>query len=402
MRFNTVLHRSIFLEMFPPFFVSMFFLTFILLTRRILEVTNMVVNYQAGLSSVLLLLLYSLPHFLTFAAPMSVMMAVLLTFLRLSSDNEVTALKSCGVSPHRFLVPVVLFCALGWLFSMFVTSWLMPRANLSFRDLATGLAQSHIDAAIKERTFIDNFDGVMLYVNQVDLKSKTLVDVFIEDQRNPDLTNIIVAPRGRITTDPSAFKIRFKLFDGIINSVDPVKQTANAIKFETYEMNLDAKKLKSKSTRKRKHRNQMTLSELRDYLKNKKKKNKSYYKALMEYHEKMAMPAACLALGLMALPLGIQARTDKRSMGVVMGISLFLLYYVVLSVGWSLGESGTLPPVVGMWAPNVTMTITGIYLYARAVKDRPFLPDKLTAWFSRISLIKKRKPKDSKPNDDKG
>lgn len=388
-RLNTTLNRNIFLEMFPPFAVSIFFFTFILLTRRILEVTNMVVNYQAGISSISLLLLFSLPHFLTFATPMSIMMAVLLTFLRMSSDNEVTALKSCGVSPHRFLVPVALFCLLGWIATAFVTSWLMPRANLAFRDMAADLAQSHIDAVIKERTFIDGFDGVMLYVSQVDLKRKELVDVFIQDQRNPELNNIIVAPRGQITSDPASYKIRFKLFDGVINRVDLSSQTANAVHFETYAINLDAKKLRTRTTAKSKNRNQMTLSELRAYLESAKDKNTDYNKMLMEYHEKMAMPAACLALGLMALPLGLQSRTDKRSMGIVMGIILFLVYYLVLSVGYSLGESGTLPPVVGMWLPNVIMTVTGIYLYMRAVKDLPMLPEAVPAFLNRCHPFKK-------------
>ena len=388
-RLNTTLHRNIFMEMFPPFAVSIFFFTFILLTRRILEVTNMVVNYQAGLSSIGMLLLFSLPHFLTFATPMSVMMAVLLTFLRLSSDNEVTALKSCGVSPHRFLVPVALFCCLGWGLTGLITSWLMPRANLSFRDMAADLAQSHIDAVIKERTFIDSFDGVMLYVTHVDLKRRILVDVFIEDQRIPNLNNIIVAPRGQITTDPSSFKIRFKLFNGVINRVDLASQTANAINFETYEINLDAKKLKTQTSVKGKNRNQMTWSELRHHLQTTQDRGTGYNKVLMEYHEKMAMPAACLALGLMALPLGLQSRTDKRSMGIVMGIILFLLYYLVLSMGYALGESGTLPPVVGMWAPNAIMTIAGIYFYARAVKDRPLLPEALPAFLKKCHPFKK-------------
>jgi lipopolysaccharide export system permease protein len=47
---------------------------------------------------------------------------------------------------------------------------------------------------------------------------------------------------------------------------------------------------------------------------------------------------------------------------------LFLAYYIMLSVGWSLGESGTLPPVVGMWAPNFVMGGIGIFLYVRMIK----------------------------------
>jgi lipopolysaccharide export system permease protein len=381
MRRITTIQRYIFFELFPPFAVNMFFFTFILLISRILEITNMVVNYQAGLASIFLLLFYSMPFFLAFVTPMSVMMAVLLTFLRLSGDNEVTALKSCGVSPNHFLAPVALFCLLGWLLTTLITNWMMPWANRSFHGLSADLAQSHINAVIKERTFIDSFNGIMLYVSQVDLQNQTLVDVFIEDQRAPNLNNIIVAPRGRIAYDPLAQKIRLKLFDGAINRVDLENQGANAINFETYEMSLDIKQLHGTAVKNLRPLEEMSWSELRQYIKNIKIRDKRYYKALMKFHEKLALPAACLALGLLALPLGLQTRSDKRSIGMVMGIGLFLLYYVVLSVGWALGESGTLPPVLGMWAPNVMMTATGIYLHLRAVQDRPLLPDRLTAIF---------------------
>jgi lipopolysaccharide export system permease protein len=87
----------------------------------------------------------------------------------------------------------------------------------------------------------------------------------------------------------------------------------------------------------------------------------------MKFHEKFSLPFACFTLGLVAMPLGMRARRGKRSMGTVLGIILFLAYYILLSTGWSLGESGTLPPVVGMWTPNLVMTVIGIFLYVRRI-----------------------------------
>lgn len=374
MKFNTILNRYIFMELFPPFAVNMFFFTFILLISKILEIANMVVNYQAGLSSIFLLLLYAMPFFLAFVTPMSIMMAILLTFLRLSSDNEMVALKSCGLNPATLLAPVALFCLTGWLLTTVIMNWMLPWANRSFYDLSADLALSHIDAVIKERTFVDNFDGLVLYVNQIDLQRRSLVDVFIEDQRTPGFNNTIVAPRGRITTDLSAQKIRLRLVNGTINRVDLKTQRANAINFNTYETNLDINKIQAKATKERRPLEEMTWGQLGQYLKENPHKDKRYYKALMKYHEKLSLPAACFALGLLALPLGLQARTGKRSMGIVMGIGLFLLNYIMLSVGWALGESGTLHPAVGMWAPNILMGATGTYLFVRVLKEKPMFP----------------------------
>ena len=369
MRINTIINRYIVLELLPPFGINLFFFTFIFLITKILEITNLVVNYQVSLFSFLMLLLYSMPFFLAFITPMSVMMAVLLTFLRMSGDNEITALKACGMHPHRFLIPVFVFCFLGWLLTTLITMAGLPWGNRSYYRLSLDLAQAHADAVIKERTFIDSFDGLMLYVTKVDLRSRALTDVFIEDQRNKGMDNIIVAPRGRIISEPHKQMIRLRLNNGTINQVDLAKMSANSIAFETYEMNLDLKQMLDSGVGKRKPIEEMGVEELRKYIQSERKGSKPYYKALMKLHEKFALPFACFALGLVAVPLGMRSKRSRRSMGTVLGIILFLTYYILLSVGWSLGESGTLPPAVGMWAPNLLMGGIGILLYVRMIKN---------------------------------
>ncbi len=371
MRINATINRYMVREFLAPFGLNLLFFTFLFLITKILEITNLVVNYQVSLISFLMLLAYSMPFFLVFITPMSVMMAVLLTFLRMSGDNEIVALKACGLNPHRFLVPVMFFCFAGWLLTSTITMAGLPWANRSYYSLSMELAQTHVDAIIKERTFIDSFKGLTLYVNQVDLQNRTMTDVFIEDQRNPAVQNIIVAPDGRISSDPEEQVIRLTLFNGAINQVALDDQSAHVISFATYQMKLDLTELLSKGVAKRKRVDEMNVEELRRYLKSSDEKGKRYYKALMKYHEKFALPFACFALGLVAIPLGMQTRRSTRSSGTVMGILLFLSYYILLTVGWALGESGTLPPVAGMWGPNVVLGGIGAFLYVRMIQDRP-------------------------------
>ena len=208
----------------------------------------------------------------------------------------------------------------------------------------------------------------MLYVNRVDLRQRTLTDVFIDDQRNPAMDNIIVAPSGRIFTEPEKQIIRLQLFNGTINQVDLARLSAHTTAFQTYEMNLDLKAMLAQDAAKRKPIEEMGVGELNALINSTEKGSKTYYKALMKFHEKFALPFACFALGMVAIPLGMQARRSKRSMGAVLGIIVFLAYYILLSVGWSFGESGALPPLVGMWMPNLVMGGVGIFLYIRMLK----------------------------------
>jgi lipopolysaccharide export system permease protein len=142
MKLNTIISRTVFVEMLPPFGLNLFFFSFIFLVTKILDITNMVVNYQVNLGAFLLLLLYSMPFFLAFITPMSVMMAILLTFLRMSGDNEIVALKACGMSLHRFLVPVGFFCLLGWMLTTVIAAAALPWGNRSYFKLSADLAKN--------------------------------------------------------------------------------------------------------------------------------------------------------------------------------------------------------------------------------------------------------------------
>lgn len=368
---NRILHRHIFFNLLPPFFVNLLFFVVIFLITKVLDIVNLIVNYHVSPMVFGLFLLYSLPFFLTFIIPMSTMMAILLTFLRMSADNEIVALKSCGISPHRFLVPVMIFCLLGWGLTSFIEMKALPWGNRSYNTLSLELAQSNVDAIIKERTFIDEFDEVTLYINQVDLQTKTLMDVFIEDRRTPGIKNAIMAPRGHIAMNADNHELHFRLYKGIINQVDLAHRTADNINFDTYEMKLNLEQLVGGSGPRKVSRSEMSLGELSRLLSESTTKDKDYYSTMMKYHEKISIPFACLALGLLALPLGMESRRAKRSSGMVMGIVLFLIYFILLSAGWSFSESGSIHPLVGMWAPNVIMGGLGVFFYRRALQDQP-------------------------------
>ena len=103
---NTIINRYIFKELWSPFGISMAFFSFVFIMAELPEITDYVVNYQIGLKTVLLLLTYAMPYFLQFVIPMSVMISVLLTFLRMSADMEIVALKAGGVSIYRLLPAV--------------------------------------------------------------------------------------------------------------------------------------------------------------------------------------------------------------------------------------------------------------------------------------------------------
>ena len=369
--------------MIPPFVINLLFFNFIFLLTKILDITNMIVNYRISLFDVMLLLIYSMPHFLEFVIPMSVMATVLLTFFRLSSDNEIVALKAGGMSIYKLLPPVLLFCLIGCILTGFMTIYGLPWGRLAFKKLTYEVASSNVNIGMKERTFNDNFEGVMLYTNKIDLKNKALIDIFIEDQRTKNIISTVVAPRGEMYSEPDKLLFHLRLHNGTINQVDIEHSTVHSINFDTYNINFDLKK--SVTAKKgRKDEKEMSIAELSKYLKDNVNKDAKYHATLIEFHRKFSIPFACFALGLLGVPLGVQSKSAKRAFGLGLGLIFFLLYYLMLSAGWVFGEAGFYPPLIGMWMPNIVTGGIGLYLFVRTANDQPSLISYLPYLFKRI------------------
>ena len=84
------------------------------------------------------------------------------------------------------------------------------------------------------------------------------------------------------------------------------------------------------------------------------------------------------------MPLGVQSMTMGRSFGLFTGIMLFMLYYLILSIGSVFGETGAYPPIIGMWMPNIVLGSIGLYIYMKVANEEPLVFDSLTRYFKRI------------------
>ncbi len=254
MKVNSIISRYIFKEIITPFVIILIFFTFIFLMTKLIDITNLIVNYRIGISSVFMMLVYTTPYFLVFVIPMSVMMAVLLTFLRLSGDNEILALKAGGINICGMLPPVFLFSLIGFILTGFMIIYGLPWGRTAFKEEGLKMAASNVNIGLKERTFNDSFKDVMLYINKTDTKNNMLTDIFIEDQRTGGIAVTIVAPKGELLSDPDTSAFHLKLFNGTINQVDLKKKEANSINFDLYEIRLDMEQTLSKAKNNEKKR----------------------------------------------------------------------------------------------------------------------------------------------------
>ena len=368
-----ILFRYLLQEITPPFCVNLLVFCCIFLISRMLEVTRLIVNYQMDIFSVLRIVVHSIPSFLIFVLPMSVMMGVLMALLRLSSDNEILAIKSGGVHICRLLPPVLCFSILGCIVTLFMTVYGAPASRMATKQLLFQVVSSNLNVGLKERTFNDRFKGVMLYITTIDPQTGVLKHLFVQDHQNEKNIRTIIANKGKILSDSDTGRFQLQLFDGVINQVDQDQTSVYSVNFDKYYFNLDLNQLFKKAQKEsQKSYKEMSLKELKNSLK------PSYYDEeyglrLMEYHKKFAIPFACIALSLLAMPLGIGTQSQRRSFGVVLGLIFFLLYYLLLSLSNGIAESSGLPVVICIWAPNIIIVALAIYLFVRAAQEKSFM-----------------------------
>lgn len=373
MKLNTIINRYIFFEMIPPFIVNLIFFTFVFLMGNILRVTNLIVNYNVSLLDVAAMIAYMIPFFLEYVIPISVMISVLLTFLRMTSDSEVIAIEASGVSLLHLLPPVFTFCAMGVVMACSISIFAVPWGKISMKQLTYEVASQNLDIGLKARTFIDNFEGITLFINDIDPKADWLYDVFIEDQRSDKFVSTIVAPRGRLFAEEGKTSSLLRLMDGTINQVDIKGRSSNSIKFDTYDVYLDLDTANSNGAkRKDKHRLEMTLADFRAYFRSNTVEDPYYYTMLSEYHQKFSIPFACLALGFLAMPLGIMSGAARRSFGLGLCMLFFLVYYILLFTAKVFAEAGLYSPVFGVWLPNMVMLALGLYFFIRTMRSQQF------------------------------
>ncbi len=355
--------------MIPPFILTLGFLSFVFLLAQILDITNMIVNYNASLVSILLLLFYCTPEFLQFTIPMSIMMAVLLTFLRMAVDNEIIAVKAGGGNIYHLLYPVLLFSFFGFVFTFIITVYGISWGKVSYDKLAIEVASKSVDASLKEGSFNDSVDGIMFYVNKIDVKNKVLYDVFINDSRDDKNQSIIIAPKGKRFSNKGNTSFILRLYNGVINNVKLDDKSVNTINFDTYDVDIPFEKKGGERFKKKKSIKQSTIAELNEYIKTadnvKAKRN-----AIMTLHKRFSLPVACFALGLLAMSLGLKSAFSKRSSGLGLGLVCFLFYYFLLGTGLSCGKSGLLPPALAMWIPDIVMGTLGVIFLVRIAGEK--------------------------------
>ncbi|MDR2162047.1 MAG: LPS export ABC transporter permease LptF [Desulfovibrio sp.] len=363
-----LLHRVILRELAQTFLICAGALLTIILIGKGIQARDLFLGLDLSATDTLLLFLFLVPTFLTLILPISCMISVFLTFLRMSSDRELTALRAGGVSAYQLLSAPAMFSllcmGLAFLVSMHGIAWGMGK----FRSTVMDIAHTRAKVSLQPGVFNQNLLGLTLFARRVDPDSGRLFGVLFEDKTQPEHSSTtILAPTGEIVTDAERGEIIFNLENGRLYRVE--QDEVSIILFENYSIRLHLNKLFEGMDMGDIRPKEMSLADLRRFAKVEDGGSARFLrKVQVEIQKRWALPVACLTLGLFAFPLACSFEGARRQTGVVLSLFFFLLYYSIFSLGLTMGESGALSPLIGLWAGNILFALAaagGVVLVAR-------------------------------------
>lgn len=358
----TILQRRLFRELLFLFGLCLGSLLSLILIGRILQLRDLFLTLGLTLLDLGLLFFYLSPFFLLLLIPVACMLSVFLTFLRMSTDRELIALKSGGVSLYQLTPAPIVFCVLCCLLTLFTSlygvSWGMSR----FRGAIVGYAKTKAQLVLQPGVFNKEFPGLMVFAQKVDIDAGLLENIIVEDQSRKSIMATILAPVGHFKTVPGKGQVLIALDNGRIYQQE--KDKVSVLSFDSYQVKLDLTRVLKGFTLDEEPPKEMSwekLQRLRDAPQASPGHEAKYFRKLaLEIHKRWVFPLACLVLGLFALPLACAFEGLERHYGIILALGWFLIYYTLLSVGLSLGEAGVLPPSIGLWIPNVVFLVVGV------------------------------------------
>ena len=363
--------------LWSPFLVATGVVLFLLnLLFYLLSFLRYLLEYQAGVKNSFLLLLYIQPGFLVLAIPIGFLVALLVVYGRLSADGEVMALETCGYSVRVLVWPMMGVAFLLSLFLVLFMDTLLPWGNTSFLKLDYRVTTERSAVIIKERVFIRDFEGYILYVDQKDERDNLLKGVKVEalnDRGYPYRT--IIAREGMFRQDPANFHTLLDLTDGQMQQVSEKKSEEKweeffQMKFQTCSLDLSAGHLHHGPMDFRDARN-ISMRELAAQIKDKKSKNQDTRYDESEFHKKFSIPFSALAFAFIGIPLGLSARTGFWA-NVFFAVILVVVYELFIMFGEAGGPMGVISPFAAMWLPNLVLSVIGILLVRRLLHRHDF------------------------------
>lgn len=359
-----ILDRYIVRETLRHALLGLIVFSFVFFVPKLVQLMELLVRHSGLRSEVLVLLLCTFPAVLTFTLPMAVLTGVLLGLGRMSADSELIAMTALGIGRRRMLVPVGVLAAAGMVLTLVMTVWAGPSALRIFRATELSLAASQASFQVQPRVFDERFPRLVFYLNDISPSGMQWNGVFLAEAGGENAARLTLAEEAIVIADRKHSKLELHLRGGTTHEVTRGQQAHYSLtSFGDSDWPLEVSTI-APATRPPLSLPEHSAAELLAA------QGLDWREARVEFHRRLAFPAACLVFALVAVPLGARPRRGGRAAGFLLAVLLIAGYYLLFILGAGLARRGLVPPWLGIWGANLSLGLLGLFLLPRMEQYR--------------------------------
>ncbi len=351
-----------------PFFMSLIMILSLFILNIVMKMMTTFVGKGLDIIVIIEFFYLSLGWILALAIPMSVLVASLMAYGRLSQDNEWSVMQSSGISVYQAIAPAVIASILLSWGMIYFHNNILPEMNHKSKIIKSSITKKKPLAVIEPGVFITDIPGYVIKAESVDHHKNELYKVVIlEGTKRGKERRTITADRGKMIYDQAVKRYRIILSDGEIANLDPQKpdgyfrskfskmeltKEVSGIDFEVEDKNYYGDREKSADS---------LLAKI-ERLKARKASPLLIAQVEVEYHKKYALSLACLIMVLIGAPLGLMSGRGGLGPSATLSILVFTVYWFFLISGEDLADRGKLDPAMAMWNANIVIGILGLIM----------------------------------------
>ncbi|WP_416195473.1 LptF/LptG family permease [Selenomonas sp.] len=326
------------------------------------KIAEYITDYGASLSAVVKVFVFGLPNVIMWTFPMSMLLATLLTFGRLSSSSEITAMKSCGIGFFRIAMPAILLGFLVSIVAILFNEHVVPWANTAYRNVVYYEIQGKSGAKSQDHIILKDIkDGQiqrLLYARRYDADSQSLQSITLQEFDGA----------GKVSHVENAEYAEFTgkewvMHNGMLYDISD-GESEHTLRFNTQVLPINASP--RQIVREQKDPEELTMKELKAQIRIMKTQYVDTSKLETELYQRITVPMASLIFALVGVPLGLQPTRNSSSAGFAMSVIIIFFYYALMTMANAIGRSGALSPMLAVWIPNVVGLIAGLFLIRKA------------------------------------
>lgn len=327
-----------------------------------LELLGDVFQRNIAMSEVFRYHFFLTPMLVYESAPMSVLVAVLVTFGILSKNNEVTAMKACGVSLYRLALPI-LVTGMGISGALFAFDhYYIPKANRIQDGILDKIKGRPTQTYLRpDRKWIFGQGSRIFYYKHLDSAENVMVgvNVYELDPQSFQLTRYVHAESAR--WEPG---IGTWIFQG-----GWVREFSGArpVSFRKFQASTfpDIGETPGHFLRTVQQESQLNFRELDTYIRDLQQSGFDTVRLRVQFHKKFSVPMFAVVMALLSVPFAFLAGTRGAMAGVGAGLGIAIAYYAVGRLFLEIGNVNQLPAVLAAWSPNALFAMAGMYLFTR-------------------------------------